>query len=150
MHATIFLAHDPLSSLAYSMITHSPPVAGNLPIKLVARQRPTNTHVCVRVCVQVTWTHTHTHCSHLHIHSYNARKGFHCLSLHEKSHCLGPSKGRHYPSMETADIAYLEEFYRRDNLQLREILKKYSYRPPTWLTVAWYLAMCSPLLILFI
>ena len=41
---TILLAHDPLSSLAYSMITHTPPVAGNLSIKtLVARQRPTNT-----------------------------------------------------------------------------------------------------------
>ena len=40
--ATILLAHDPLSSLAYSMITHTPLVAGNLPIKtLVARQQPT-------------------------------------------------------------------------------------------------------------
>ena len=36
------LAHDPLSSLAYLMITHTPLVASNLPIKtLVARQRPT-------------------------------------------------------------------------------------------------------------
>ena len=41
--ATTLLAHDPLSSLAYSMSTHTPPVAGNLPIKtLVARQWPTN------------------------------------------------------------------------------------------------------------
>ena len=30
---TILLAHDPLSSLAYPMITHGPPVAGNLPTK---------------------------------------------------------------------------------------------------------------------
>ena len=44
--ATILLAHDPLSLLAYSMITHTPPVAGNLPIKtLVARQWPTSMYM---------------------------------------------------------------------------------------------------------
>ena len=54
------LAHDLLSSLVYSMITHTPPVAGNLSIKiLVARQRPTNTH---------TYTHTNTH-THTHTHT---------------------------------------------------------------------------------
>ena len=38
-HASILLAHDPLSPLAYPMITHIPPIASNLPIKtLVARQ----------------------------------------------------------------------------------------------------------------
>ena len=43
---TILLAHDPLSSLAYTMITHTPLVAGNLPIKtLVTGQRPTNKDV---------------------------------------------------------------------------------------------------------
>ena len=47
----ILLAHDPLLSLVYPMITHTSLVAGNLPIKiLVARQQPTNTH-----------THTHTY-----------------------------------------------------------------------------------------
>ena len=30
---TVLLVHDPFSSLAYPMITHTPPVAGNLPIK---------------------------------------------------------------------------------------------------------------------
>ena len=47
--ATILLAHDPLSSLAYSTITHTSLVAGNFPIKtLVARQQPTNvyTYAC--------------------------------------------------------------------------------------------------------
>ena len=35
---TSLLAHNPLSSLAYPMITHTPLVASNLPIKtLVAR-----------------------------------------------------------------------------------------------------------------
>ena len=44
MHlATVLLVHDPLSSLAYPMVTHTPPEAGNLPKKtLVARQWPTN------------------------------------------------------------------------------------------------------------
>ena len=44
--AVILLAHDPLSSLAYSMITHTPPVASKLPIKtLVARQQPTTNNI---------------------------------------------------------------------------------------------------------
>ena len=39
----IYLVHDPLSSLTYPRIPHTPHVASNLPIKtLVARQRPTN------------------------------------------------------------------------------------------------------------
>ena len=40
----VLLAHNPISSLAYPMITHTPPVAGSSPIKtLVARQQPKNT-----------------------------------------------------------------------------------------------------------
>ena len=59
-HITILLAHDPLSSLAYPMITHGPPVACNLPIKtLVAKQQPTNVynihHTSHTVCI-VTYT----------------------------------------------------------------------------------------------
>ena len=56
--ATICLTHDPLSSLAYPMITHmyTPPVAGNLPVKtLVARQRSTT---CMHLTQTVTY-HTH-------------------------------------------------------------------------------------------
>ena len=68
--------------------------------------------------------------------SYSERKRFHCLSVHGKFHCLGAGKGRQYPPMETADVAYLEDFYRRDNLLLRELLKKFSYQLPTWLTMA--------------
>ena len=41
--ATIFLAHDLLSSLAYPMINHTPPVAGNLPI----RQWPTRYNITI-------------------------------------------------------------------------------------------------------
>ena len=41
--STILLTHDPLSSLAYPMITHTPPVAINFSMKtLVARQWPAN------------------------------------------------------------------------------------------------------------
>ena len=37
------LAHDPLSSSAYPMITYTQPAAGNLPIQaLVAKQWPTS------------------------------------------------------------------------------------------------------------
>ena len=46
------------------MITHTPPVTGNLPIKtLVARQRPTKYHTHIH-----TYMHTHTHtCTHTQI-----------------------------------------------------------------------------------
>ena len=46
IHVTILLAHDPLSSLAYPMITHRPPIAGNSPTcikNFLARQQPTST-----------------------------------------------------------------------------------------------------------
>ena len=48
------LAHDPLSSLAYPMITHTPLAAGNLPIKtLVVRQQPTSTCTCTFCCMHL-------------------------------------------------------------------------------------------------
>ena len=68
--------------------------------------------------------------------SYSEKKGFHCLSVNGKFHCLGPSKGRQYPDMETADEAFLRDFYRHDNLVLRELLKRFSYRTPTWLMMS--------------
>ena len=41
--ATILLANDSLSSLAYPMTTHTPLAAGNFPIKtLIVMQQPTN------------------------------------------------------------------------------------------------------------
>ena len=47
------LAHDPLSSLAYPMIMHTPLVASNLPIKtLVAKQQPTNKDILYSVVCQ--------------------------------------------------------------------------------------------------
>ena len=47
------LAHDPLSSSAYAMITYTHPAAGNLPIKaLVAKQRQTSIYVCTLVSSQ--------------------------------------------------------------------------------------------------
>ena len=42
--ATILLAHDPLSALAYSVITHTPPIAGNL---------STKTLVAMYICMYV-------------------------------------------------------------------------------------------------
>ena len=53
-----FVGQLPLSSLAYPMITHTPPLAGYLLIKtLVARQQPTNVHAseftltrCIIIC----------------------------------------------------------------------------------------------------
>ena len=67
--------------------------------------------------------------------SFSEKKGFHCLYVRGRFHCLGASKGRHYPPMENADVEYLQDFYKRDNLLLRELLKKFSYRLPIWLAV---------------
>ena len=78
--------------------------------------------------LSLTYTHTHTH-------RYNQKKGFYCLSARGKYHCLGPSKGRRYALMQTSDRTYLEEFYRHDNLILKELLKKFSFHIPTWLTI---------------
>ena len=42
LNKVLQLFYDPLSLLAYPMITHTPPVAGNLHIRtIVARQWPT-------------------------------------------------------------------------------------------------------------
>ena len=61
------LAHDLLSSLAYSMITHIPLVASNLPTNtLVARQQPTHTYTHTHT---YTYTHTHIH-THTHTHTH--------------------------------------------------------------------------------
>lgn len=55
MSRTILLAHSPLSSLVYPMITHSPPVASNLPIKtLVAGNSQQHSYITTHI------THTHT------------------------------------------------------------------------------------------
>ena len=102
-------------------------------VKLVLyKTHAENAIISIGWCARLYFTH--------HVlpppHSYSEKKGFHCLSVHKKFHCLGAGKGRRYPPMETADVAYLEDFYRHDNLLLRELLKKFSYRPPTWLTVS--------------
>ena len=41
---TVSLAHDPLSSLAYNMITHTPLVAVNLPIKTLVAMAMANNY----------------------------------------------------------------------------------------------------------
>ena len=54
MYATILLAHDPLSSLAYSMISHTPPVAGNLLWLLGnGQQMYIHTSRCLLNCVHI-------------------------------------------------------------------------------------------------
>ena len=41
----ILVSHDPLSSLAYPTITHTPPVAGNLPTKILGNGQQIHVHV---------------------------------------------------------------------------------------------------------
>ena len=64
---TNLLAHDPLSSLAYPMMTHTLPLASNYPIKtLVARQLPTNVYIgALGSYVHVQLYEVHT-CMHIY------------------------------------------------------------------------------------
>ena len=54
---TVLLAHDPISSLAYPVITHTPLVSDNLPIDtLVARWWPLKWLWCsIRLSMQIEW-----------------------------------------------------------------------------------------------
>ncbi|PAA91429.1 hypothetical protein BOX15_Mlig029830g3, partial [Macrostomum lignano] len=71
---------------------------------------------------------------------YNKRKGFYCyrpvlsdLTVERRPRCLGKGKGRRYPAIDEASLAYLRTYYRHDNAQLYKLLRRHSYKPPGWL-----------------
>lgn len=67
-------------------------------------------------------------------HSFNRKKGHYCVMDGGKTKCLGPSKGRIYPLLQHAELAYLEDYYRADNLALVKLLKKLKRPLPIWLS----------------
>ncbi|XP_048459447.1 bifunctional heparan sulfate N-deacetylase/N-sulfotransferase 1b [Rhincodon typus] len=65
---------------------------------------------------------------------FDLKKGFWCQLLDgNKSKCLGKSKGRRYPEMDSDSRAFLREYYRDSNIELSKLLYKLGQSLPTWL-----------------
>lgn len=63
-------------------------------------------------------------------------KGFYCQLVSmdsEKTKCLGPGKGRHYPPMDDLSRRYLQRYYRPHNVALHRLLTRLGYPTPQWL-----------------
>uniref|UniRef100_UPI00358FA339 uncharacterized protein n=1 Tax=Myxine glutinosa TaxID=7769 RepID=UPI00358FA339 len=64
---------------------------------------------------------------------YETDKGFWCAVSEGRSHCLGRSKGRHYPDMDSQSRRLLSEFYRERNRELGRLLDSLGQPFPHWL-----------------
>lgn len=91
----------------------------------------------------------------LNFYRYDARKGFFCQVVNgDRTKCLGRSKGRHYPVMDSQSAKYLQvcfsvfmeirlearlfmyfsqAFYMTHNIALEKLLKRLGYPIPMWL-----------------
>ncbi|XP_026532388.1 bifunctional heparan sulfate N-deacetylase/N-sulfotransferase 3 isoform X2 [Notechis scutatus] len=66
--------------------------------------------------------------------TFDSHKGFWCQLLEEgKTKCLGKSKGRKYPPMDSECRAYLSSYYRDHNVELSKLLHKLGQPLPSWL-----------------
>ncbi|KAM9027263.1 bifunctional heparan sulfate N-deacetylase/N-sulfotransferase 3 isoform 3-T3 [Ara ararauna] len=66
--------------------------------------------------------------------TFDSHKGFWCQLLEEgKTKCLGKSKGRKYPPMDSECRAFLSSYYRDHNVELSKILHKLGQPLPSWL-----------------
>ncbi|XP_061210698.1 bifunctional heparan sulfate N-deacetylase/N-sulfotransferase 3 isoform X2 [Neopsephotus bourkii] len=65
---------------------------------------------------------------------FDSHKGFWCQLLEEgKTKCLGKSKGRKYPPMDSECRAFLSSYYRDHNVELSKLLHKLGQPLPSWL-----------------
>ena len=63
----------------------------------------------------------------LYVTRYNYKKGFYCKVLNNsRTKCLGTSKGRHYPPMESNAASFLTDYYRYAESDLYQSLE-YTY-----------------------
>uniref|UniRef100_A0A672TIV1 [heparan sulfate]-glucosamine N-sulfotransferase n=1 Tax=Strigops habroptila TaxID=2489341 RepID=A0A672TIV1_STRHB len=66
--------------------------------------------------------------------TFDSHKGFWCQLLEEgKTKCLGKSKGRKYPPMDSECKAFLSSYYRDHNVELSKLLHKLGQPLPSWL-----------------
>ncbi|XP_036293613.1 bifunctional heparan sulfate N-deacetylase/N-sulfotransferase 2 isoform X3 [Pipistrellus kuhlii] len=65
---------------------------------------------------------------------FDEGKGFWCQGLEGgKTRCLGKSKGRRYPDMDTESRLFLTDFFRNHNLELSKLLSRLGQPVPSWL-----------------
>ncbi|GCC37340.1 hypothetical protein chiPu_0015844 [Chiloscyllium punctatum] len=65
---------------------------------------------------------------------YDDNKNFWCQMVEGgKSKCLGKSKGRKYPEMDSASRTFLTNYYREHNIELSKQLNKLGQALPSWL-----------------
>nr|XP_048282435.1 bifunctional heparan sulfate N-deacetylase/N-sulfotransferase 2 isoform X4 [Myodes glareolus] len=65
---------------------------------------------------------------------FDEDKGFWCQGLEGgKTRCLGKSKGRRYPDMDTESRLFLTDFFRNHNLELSKLLIRLGQPAPLWL-----------------
>uniref|UniRef100_G1KPE7 [heparan sulfate]-glucosamine N-sulfotransferase n=1 Tax=Anolis carolinensis TaxID=28377 RepID=G1KPE7_ANOCA len=66
--------------------------------------------------------------------TFDSHKGFWCQLLEEgKTKCLGKSKGRKYPPMDSECRVFLSSYYRDHNVELSKLLHKLGQPLPSWL-----------------
>nr|XP_055130708.1 bifunctional heparan sulfate N-deacetylase/N-sulfotransferase 3 isoform X3 [Symphalangus syndactylus] len=66
--------------------------------------------------------------------TFDSHKGFWCQLLEEgKTKCLGKSKGRKYPPMDSDSRTFLSSYYRDHNVELSKLLHKLGQPLPSWL-----------------
>ncbi|MFT7796277.1 bifunctional heparan sulfate N-deacetylase/N-sulfotransferase 1-like isoform X1, partial [Arapaima gigas] len=66
--------------------------------------------------------------------AFDPKKGFWCQLLDGgKTKCLGKSKGRKYPDMDSDSRSFLKEYYREHNIELSKLLYKMGQPLPSWL-----------------
>ncbi|XP_041513779.1 bifunctional heparan sulfate N-deacetylase/N-sulfotransferase 3 isoform X1 [Microtus oregoni] len=66
--------------------------------------------------------------------TFDSHKGFWCQLLEEgKTKCLGKSKGRKYPPMDSDSRAFLSSYYRDHNVELSKLLHRLGQPLPSWL-----------------
>ncbi|KAM4707626.1 bifunctional heparan sulfate N-deacetylase/N-sulfotransferase 3-like [Discoglossus pictus] len=66
--------------------------------------------------------------------TFDSHKGFWCQLLEEgKTKCLGKSKGRKYPPMDSECRAFLSSYYRDHNVELSKLLHRLGQPLPSWL-----------------
>ncbi|KAG8454040.1 hypothetical protein GDO86_000611 [Hymenochirus boettgeri] len=66
--------------------------------------------------------------------TFDSHKGFWCQLLEEgKTKCLGKSKGRKYPPMDTECRTFLSDYYQAHNVELSKLLHRLGQPLPSWL-----------------
>ncbi|XP_075056442.1 bifunctional heparan sulfate N-deacetylase/N-sulfotransferase 3-like [Mixophyes fleayi] len=66
--------------------------------------------------------------------TFDSHKGFWCQLLEEgKTKCLGKSKGRKYPPMDSECRGFLSSYYQDHNVELSKLLHKLGQPLPSWL-----------------